>query len=76
MHCALDLIANIDEGTEGVSFDVHTATGVQRWRYAPDQNAGPHREADRDPRQVAAPTHLDRQWCWSSCWIAKSMRPV
>ncbi len=63
MHCALDLIANIDEGTEGVSFDVHTATGVQRWRYALT-NAGvlAHTEKLTAILAVAAPTHLDRQW--------------
>lgn len=63
MFCALDLITDIAEDAEGVSFDVHTAAGVQQWRYTLTAAAVlAHTDKLTAVLAVAAPTHLDRQW--------------
>ena len=63
MFCALDLIADIVEDADGVSFDVRTATGVQQWRYTLTSDAVlAHTEKLTAVLAVAVPTQLDRQW--------------
>jgi len=63
MFCALDRIADIVEDEAGVEFDVHTAIGVQHWRYTrTDEAVLAHTEKLTAVLAVAVPAGLDRQW--------------
>ncbi len=63
MFCSLDVITELAEDADGVEFDVHTAAGVQHWRYTVDDAAVvAHHGSLRAVLAISAPTRLDRQW--------------